>query len=465
MTSSARDHAVVIGASFAGIVTARVLSDHFAQVTVIERDQLPEGPELRKGVPQGGHVHGIMQLGREILDDLFPGFVAETQQEGAVIFDQIALGMGWGKHGWSSIFEPSSLRGYGVRRPLLEYVARRRALALDNVTLVSGRVDGLTVGEGRRITGVLLGGDAAGDAPTPLEADLVVEASGRGSAAPGWLEAAGFEAPTETQVNAFGGYASRLLRVPDEIWPEGVRFVAQLPLPGCTKGAIVYPQDNGLHIVSLFGVSHDYPPRDEAGFDEFLRNCAVPLMHEIVSKSEPVSEIRTSRSTVNRWRHYEKIANPPAGFVVVGDANAAFNPMYGQGISSACLGAVTLGKAISDAGDDLADLPHDFQTRLAALLVVPWFTAINYDLQFPETVGERPAPTEESKKRGAYMDVLAQLATEDLEVAEAFLRAVQTFDPSALDQPSFPAKAAQWIADGRKPRFTDPNKPPVAAAA
>ncbi len=431
------DHAVVIGGSFAGMVSARVLSDHFDRVTIVERDDLPDGPNLRKGVPQGPHVHGILQLGREILDDLFPGFVDETKREGALLFDWME---------WSGMGRKSKALGYGVRRPLLEYVVRRRVAALPNVEIVRGRGEGLVAGTDRRVIGAVVA-ELNGGATSTVEADLVVEASGRGSAAPSWLEHAGFTAPSETVVNAFGGYASRLLRVPEDAWPGEMRFAAQLPMPGFTKGAIVYPQDSGYYVVSLFGQSRDYPPSDEEGFDAFLQGCAVPTMHTVVSRSEAVTEIRTSRSTANRWRHYENLVDPPAGFVAVGDAASTFNPMNGQGISTACLGAVTLGETLVHVDGDLRRLPLAFQSRLAERMVFPWRTAVNFDFQFPETVGERPAPTAAAVGAAEYLGALQQIARTDPDVQEAFLLATQTFDPDLLTTAAFVAKVEAWAAE------------------
>lgn len=226
------------------------------------------------------------------------------------------------------------MQGYGIRRPRLEHFARRRALALDNVEMVQGDVKGLRVGPGRRVVGVELDD---GDGVTAVDdADLIVDASGRSSSTMTWLEQAGFTAPEETNVNAFGGYASRLLRIPDEVWPDTWRFIGQLPLAHNPKGAILYPQDSGLSIISLFGQARQYPPGDEECFDAFLRECETPLFHQIVSQAEPVSEIRTSRATANRWRHFERLTDQPTGFVALGDTAACFNPMNGQGISTAC---------------------------------------------------------------------------------------------------------------------------------
>ncbi len=456
------NHAIVIGGSFAGLTSARVLSDHFDRVTIVERDEFPSEWAPRKGVPQSPHVHGILKLGRETLDSLLPGFVEQTQDHGAVLFDQIATGAMLSPHGWSARGK-SNVLGYGVRRALLEHVARQRVLELPGLGVVQGRVDGLTVSRnGRRVSGVEI--SSLSDDVLRIHADLVVDAGGRASAAPTWLENAGHTPPEETLVNGFVGYASRWLRVPKDAWPGDMGFIAQLPMFGHTKGGILYPQDNGLHVISLFGQSRDYPPGEESAFMVFLGQCATPLLHQVVSRSDVMSGISTSRSTANRWRHYERLSSPPGGFVVVGDAVGSFNPIFGQGITSASLGAVMLGETITELEGDLDRLPGMFQPKLASRLRYAWQTAVGFDLRFPETVGERQEPTAESAEMTGYMDVLAQLGTADVEVLEAILVANQTFDPSGLRAPALVAKAKAWVAEGRRPVNIDPTRPPRLAA-
>jgi 2-polyprenyl-6-methoxyphenol hydroxylase-like FAD-dependent oxidoreductase len=454
---SGLDHAIVIGGSFAGLTAARVLSNHFSRVTIVERDEFPDEWAPRKGVPQSPHVHGILKLGRETLDGLFPGFLEETERQGAILFDQIAMGAMYSPYGWSARGR-SAVRGHGVRRALLEHVASRFVVALPRVEVLQARVDGL-IGDGssRRVGGVTV----AGSGVRRLEADLVVDASGRGSAAPKWLEKIGLAPPEETLVNGFVGYASRWVRVPEDAWPGDYRFIAQLPIPGNTKGGILYPQDNGLHVMSLFGQSRDYPPGDEAAFTEFLTQCVTPLLHQVMGRSEMVSGIATSRSTANRWRHYERQLSPPGGFVALGDAYGTFNPVLGQGVTCACLGSVLLGETIVEVDGDLDRLPAAFHPALAARLRYPWQTAVGFDLRFPETVGERPAPSPESIEFGQYMDVIAQLATADVGVLETMLLANQTFDPGVLRDPALVAKAKAWVDDGRTPANLDPTRVPL----
>jgi len=452
----ALDHAVIVGCSFGGIATAGVLAEHFDRVSIIERDDIPDEPVPRKGVPQSPHVHGILKLGRDILDDIFPGFVSDAEREGAPLFDWLAKGIGYTTSGWT-VRGHSNVRGFGIRRSVLEHLARRRALALPNVEMIRGDVTGLVVGTARRVVGVEL---ANGETSVLDDADLVIDASGRSSSTSKWLAAAGFAAPAETLVNAFGGYASRLLRIPEDVWPDEWRFIGQLPLPRNPKGGILYPQDDGLHIISLFGQSRIYPPGDEDGFAAFLNECETPLMHQIVSAAEPVSEIRTSRATANRWRHFEAIVDPPVGYVALGDAAACFNPMNGQGISTACYGARTLVETLTDFDGDLERVSRVFPTRLAQRMEFPWQVALGFDFQFPATAGERPPVTPESEEQAHYVKALGELITADVDAAEALFLWTQTFDPEQIRRPEIVAKVEAWVAEGRRPEYTDPASPP-----
>src|SRR6266404_501223 len=77
-------HAVVIGGSMAGLMTARVLADFFDQVTVLERDQIEDRPANHKSIPQGKHLHALMLGGQQILSALYPDFTNKLQRLGAV---------------------------------------------------------------------------------------------------------------------------------------------------------------------------------------------------------------------------------------------------------------------------------------------------------------------------------------------------------------------------------------------
>ncbi|MFN7985443.1 MAG: hypothetical protein U0Q11_26685 [Vicinamibacterales bacterium] len=200
-------HAVVLGGSMAGLLTARVLTDHFARVTIVERDILPEGADHRRGVPQGHHTHGLLASGRDTLDHLFPGFSAALIAAGAVPGDVLG-DCRWVFEGAPLARPRSDMRALMCTRPFLESQVRARVLALPSVSLMSGdQADGLEVdGRAARVTGVRLHGGES------ITADLVVDATGRGSRAPQWLREMGFTAPAEDRVDVGLSYVTRFFK-------------------------------------------------------------------------------------------------------------------------------------------------------------------------------------------------------------------------------------------------------------
>jgi hypothetical protein len=102
--SSERRHAVVMGASMAGLLAGRILLNHFDRVTIVERDRLLEDSEPRPGVPQGTHVHVLLARGQQILEQLFPGFIAELIDAGAPKVNWTAECPVYSIYGWHPRF-------------------------------------------------------------------------------------------------------------------------------------------------------------------------------------------------------------------------------------------------------------------------------------------------------------------------------------------------------------------------
>src|SRR5664279_6251832 len=136
-------HAVVIGASLAGMCAARVLSDHYDAVTVFERDDLPAGPANRSAVPQGRHVHLLMARGAAEFEGLFPGLLDDMVAAGVPKLanrpDCIHFGEAGHVLGTNTTLK-REFTAYVPSRPHLEWQIRRRALAIPNVELVGTAV-------------------------------------------------------------------------------------------------------------------------------------------------------------------------------------------------------------------------------------------------------------------------------------------------------------------------------------
>jgi 2-polyprenyl-6-methoxyphenol hydroxylase-like FAD-dependent oxidoreductase len=213
------DRAVVLGASLAGLLAARVLVDAYAHVTVIDRDQLPETSMHRRGIPHGRHVHALLARGQQALEELLPGLTAELVAHGAPAGDVLANAR-WYLSGHRLRQAHTGLVALCASRPFLEGHVRARVRALPNVEFLdSCDVVGLAATpDGRRVTGVRMLRRADGSAEEELVgADLVVDATGRGSRTPVWLQALGYARPAEEQVRIGLGYATRTYRLPPDV--------------------------------------------------------------------------------------------------------------------------------------------------------------------------------------------------------------------------------------------------------
>ncbi len=389
-------HAVVIGASMAGLLAGRVLADHFERVTLIERDQLPAGVYPRKGVSQGRHVHALLNKGVSILGEFFPGLFPSLIQGGAVSGDTIADAY-WHHFGlWKAQFK-SGITGYTQSRPFLEQQVRSCLARRDNVHFVDGcEVIRLCTSDNNScITGVRLRYRNEEHREEEVAADLVVDASGRGSQAPQWLALLGYPSVEESCVKVDIGYASRIYRRPDGT-PLDQKVLIIYPTPPSGKrGGYVFPIEDRCWMVTLVGWLRDYPPGDEIDFLGYARSLPVPTLYEVIKNAEPLTPIVTYKFPSNRWRHYERLPRFPDGFVVLGDAVCSFNPIDGQGMTTAALEAKALQTCLCQqqkcsGKGDITGLARRFQKAAARVIKVPWLLATCEDFRYAETEGHRP---------------------------------------------------------------------------
>jgi 2-polyprenyl-6-methoxyphenol hydroxylase-like FAD-dependent oxidoreductase len=376
--------AVVLGASVAGLLAARVLSRHFAHVTVVERDVLPAGSDSRRGVPQSQHAHGLLASGYQVLDDLFPGMMDELEALGAPRADVVGDFL-WFQYGRWKLRHHSGLQGMTVSRPCLEAAIRRRVRSLPNVTFLDG-TDAIhpTFDSAQgRVTGLVVHGRSE----EQLAADLIVDASGRGSRSPRWLEAWGFGPPEVSVVKVDVGYATRIFeRRPGEFFASNGGIVSGTP-PKERRYAAVLAAEGNRWVVTLVGMLGDHPPTDERGWTDFSASLPVSAVHELVTAARPLTPITSFRFPANQRRYYERMSRFPAGYLVIGDAVCSFNPIYGQGMSVAASEAKALDESLAGGVDGLA---RRFYARARKIIDIPWLIATGEDLRFPDVEGKRP---------------------------------------------------------------------------
>lgn len=437
-------HAIVIGGSMAGLLAARVLVDYFDWVTIVERDEFPEQPQVRQGVPQATHVHVLLTRGQQILKQLFPGIEAELIAAGAPTIDWIADWFMFGMWGLSPRF-PSNLKGQACSRHLLEWTIRRRLAKYDNLKFLEAtQVTQLLADENKsKVTGVRLRYRARKEQGETskleeLAANLVVDASGRNSSMPKWLKDLGYNPPVETTIDSFLGYASRWYRQKEGFpadW-QGVTVMAKAPEN--SRGGVLFPVEGNRWVVTLAGLGRDYPPTDEEGFLAFARSLRSPILYEAIADAEPLSPIYGYRRTENRLRHYEKLSKLPEGLVIVGDAVCAFNPVYGQGMTISAMGALTLDECLREqfktSKRSLKGLTQRFQKRLAQVNETPWLMATGEDLRWPTTSGGQVDGI--SRLMQGYIDRVMQFSVNHPEAYQTFGEVAHLVkSPTALFKP------------------------------
>lgn len=411
------DRAIVIGGSMAGLLAARVLADHYKEITVLERDEFPPVGAQRRGIPQGRHTHGLLASGRALVERLFPGISKELTKAGALTGD-IVRDMRWFIEGASLARFASGLDGLLLTRPLLEGTVRRRLLALPNVEVHEKfQVDGLAAtDDGRQIRGVK--GQGA-----ELLADLIIDATGRSSRAPQWLEAIGCPGPAEERVQVDLAYTTRFFRRDPDKHLNGDLGAVIPPTPEGKRGGVMLAQEGDRWIVTLIGHFGHAAPPDLDGFVDYARTLPAPYILDVLRDAEPLGEPASGRFPASVRRRYEKLRRFPGGFLVCGDAISSFNPRYGQGMSVAALEAIELSAALKNGTSDLA---RRFFCRASRVVDAAWSVIVGNDFRMPETIGPRSASV---KVSNWYMSRLQKTARWDPVTAMAFFRVANLLEP------------------------------------
>ncbi len=417
--------AIVIGAGMGGIVAARVLADRFDAVTVVERDRLPAGIAPRKGVPHGRHAHGLLARGREALEELFPGLTQDLVAAGAVPGDILAEAS-WFNHGVYLASAPSGLEGILMSRPMLEGHARRRLLADDRVRLLEGvSVKGLLAGAGnRRVTGIRLAEPLPGETEVTMRADLVVDASGRHSHSRAWLEALGYAGPTEETIGVDIAYTTRMFRRrPGHLGGKKVALIAA-DAPVWRFGVALAIEDDRW-IVTIGGYFGDMPATNDRAYLEFARTLPAPDVADLLAVAEPVSDFTCFRFPASRRSRYERLCRFPEGYLVFGDALCSFNPVYGQGMTTAALESLALRECLAEGDDGLA---RRFFAEASTIIDTPWQIAAGGDLRHPRLDRHQSAF---GRFLNWYLGKLHRAAAGDAGLALGFLRVANLMTPPA----------------------------------
>lgn len=409
----------------AGLLAARVLSDHYGEVTLVERDELPHTPANRRGVPQGGHGHTLLPGGCRALARLLPELLADLDAAGVPVVNEpeqlyfapggrrLRLGRDLG----------DDLMTYVPSRPQLEWQVRRHVAGLPNVRILERHeaTGAILAPVATRVVGVRVAGS---DGAYGLEADLVVDARGRGSTTPAWLEQLGFPRPCEQIVDVDTRYATQPVRMPASALPE--RLVLVGPHARCHRGLGLFAHENDTWDFTVIGVRGQRPPSEQAAMADYVSDLVPPHIAETLRSAEPLGAVRSHHFPASRWRRYDT-ARLPEGLLVVGDAVCSLNPVYGQGMTTAALQAEALARALAAGGRDLTRRLHQ---AAAASIEPAWELARSGDRVHQER-GTLSVP--ERLDRAATR-MFMRAATHDAVLSERFLRVLGMLEPPRLLQ-------------------------------
>ncbi len=428
--------AVVIGAGTAGLVAAAALSlaEPTLRIHVLDRDELPRGPENRRGVPQGRHAHLLMAGGLTAMEALFPVSVRDRLLAAGA--HEIALGNGMLARtpdgGWFHRWKRSGPHMITCTRALTDWVLRQILTeARPHVSVHRASVEGF-LGDARQVRGVRLGQETAHGLGRELAADLVVDASGRGSGSLAWLAGVGITGVEEKKIDSGLTNATRIYRIPPGAESFPLTLVQANPYDGRPgRSAMVLPIEGNRWMVSAAGTRGGEPPRDPEGFLRYVLGLPHPVIGHLVSGAEPLTDVAVSRghSTDNNRRYFEKAGQWPERLIVLGDALATFNPAYGQGMSVAALGAQVLAREVQRHGLTGTGLSRRVLRGAARHVDTAWSTAVGVDVLYPGVVGARPGAAD--RVAAWYTRRLTRAATGTYEAASALWDVTSLTAPAA----------------------------------
>ncbi len=445
MTGRAGASAIVVGAGLAGLVTARVLSERFERVAVLERDPPDAASGVRRGIPQGRQSHVMLTaVGRHLLESWFPGLTDALTTRGAVPVD--ARDVVWHQNGSYRVRSALGLLALSMTGQLLERTVRESLLAqCPNVSLEEGTaVDAPLLADGR-VTGVRIDG-------AERRADLVVGCTGRNTRFLDQLAEDGFPAPEMSAVHIDLAYGSRLVRRRPGLLDGSLAVVVEHPAAG-HRVAIMAPVEGDRWLISAGSFHGDAIPCEPEEYEDFLRALPSPVIANVLSRTTGATPILTCRMATNQRRHVERLQRVPAGFVVLGDAIGSVNPLYAQGTAVTALQARALEEALSRHHPSSPALVGDFYRRASAALDGVWRTAAGGDFADPRTRGPRPPGI---RLVNRYLDLVFLACHTSVRVADQTLRVQNLLaGPGSLMTPAMAARvllaARRSPAAGHRP--------------
>lgn len=333
---SAGSKVIVLGGGICGLAAGMLLRRDGHEVTIVERDQesVPCSPEpaweqwTRSGVRQFRQPHYLQSGGRIVLEEELPGVVTALEEAGGLRFDPLRI-------------MPPSITDRSPRSgdARFETVTARRPVLEQILGLAADAEPGLEIRRGVAVRELMMtayGGTphVAGvraDSGEELQADLVVDAMGRRSQLPRWLEQGGSQ-PIHEEIEDSGFiYYTRFFRSRNGGVPE---FRAPILTSIGTFSVLTLPGDNNTWSVTLYISAGDGPLkrlRDPERWTAVVGACPA---HAHWLDGEPITGVLAMGGVTDRYRRFMVDSRPiVTGVAALGDACACTNPSNGRGMT------------------------------------------------------------------------------------------------------------------------------------
>lgn len=435
------ERAVVIGGSISGLLSAKVLSNKFREVFVIEKDALNSDSSHRRGVAQTEQPHVLLVKGYRLLEKMLPGIGTTLRHAGAIEVDWATdYYIYYGGHGWNKrSTQPTEITSFSSSRSLLETCIREKVQSVDNISFLKGtKVVGLEADQAlEKVTGVKA--ISSNKLTTSIDADLVVDTSGRNSKLPQWLSSYQWEIPKEVCVDPYLGYSTCRFKIPDNKKIPWKVLTYPHVAPKYNRKAYLAKIENNELIATIGGYCRDYPPSNIDDFFDFASELQNDEFFKIICECKPISKVFAYKETSNIIRHYNQI-NMPSGLIVLGDAYCALCPSYGQGMTCSAISADTLMQWIERQINSSQDCStKDFQISLAKSITPQWDIAIQQDFGFITTTSTDASIVAKAQRMSKfplsliniYIDRLIAGTTIDCRLNKLFIQIINILKPPA----------------------------------
>lgn len=426
-----RQKVIIIGGGISGKLAARVLSDFFSEVIIIERDQAPVGPFPRKGARQGEHIHALLLAGQYGLEELFPGITQKFYESGAVKMKSTKE-LSWYHHGVWKIRYDSSYRTTLQTRPHLEWHIEQYINKLPNVTIHYNQVvkSMLCHEKDNRVYGVELQDE--NKQLRTLTADLIVDASGAGSISTGWLEDLGIQIPCE-EVEIGLTYVSKSYRLP-KYQKRDWKIKMVYPNPPVEKiGGTVSLVEGDRFTVTIMGYQNaikekEILKKDDGFLEQAKKLPTLDIYHEI-KDGTPLSDTSIYRIPKIIWKRVDRIKKLPHGLLLMGDTVCRIDPVFGQGMSIAVFEAIALQRIFRDGNASLQKNIINFHKKAAKIISPIWNMVITEDFRYPGISGKRPSGLSIQQW---YAKRIFLLSSQHQDIYDSFAKVMNLLEPMTI---------------------------------